>query len=193
MDSRSQVKTALIVVDAQESFKARGEAFWESRGPEGFERNIAALVQGFRKAGKPVVFILHEDADPGFSRSSPYFRVMDFLEHRPEEPVLQKTVHNAFTGTGLLPLLIGRGIGRVVICGIRTEQCCETTARVASDLGFQVDYVTEATLTFPLQHPHTAETMTVRQIQARTEMVLHGRFAQILTVDQVLGRLGEDG
>lgn len=182
-------KTALLVVDAQESFKARGTDFWESRGPLDFEHWIRALVTGFRNAGQPVIFILHTDKDPGFSINSPFFRVLDFLDHRPEEPLIVKEVHNAFTGTPLLPLLVRRRIRRVAICGIRTEQCCETTARVASDLGFEVDYVTQATLTFPLTHPFTGAQMTVRQIQERTEMVLHGRFARIVTVQEALKRL----
>ncbi len=185
-------KTALIVVDVQESFKARGEAFWKTRGPRDFEQNINALVAGFRKADHPIYFILHTDKDPGFAMDSPFFRVMDFLEYQPKEPLLIKHVHNSFTGTNLLPMLLRNSITRVVICGIRTEQCCETTARVASDLGFQVDYVTQATLTFPLSHPFTNETMTVQQIQTRTEMVLHKRFARIATVQEVLQSIQED-
>lgn len=183
---------ALLVVDAQESFKARGDVFWESRGPADFELHIKTLVNGFREAEQPVYFILHTDKDPGFSQDSPYFRVMDFLEHRPDEPLILKQVHNAFTGTPLLPMLIQNQISRVVICGIRTEQCCETTTRVASDLGFDVSFVTQATLTFPLHHPHRDETMTVDQIQSRTEMVLHNRFARILTVRDTLSMLKDE-
>ncbi len=186
-------KIALLVVDAQESFKARGDVFWQSRGPEDFEHNIKALVNGFRKNGRPVFFILHTDDDPGFSQDSPFFRVMDFLEHRPGEPVIVKRAHNAFIGTHLLPLLVHNGISRVAICGIRTEQCCETTARVASDLGFEVDFITQATLTFPLTHPVTGETLTVEQIQSRTEVVLHNRFARITTVDKILNSIEKYG
>lgn len=51
-DVKTARKTALIVVDAQESFKARGDAFWESGGPKDFEDNIKSLVTGFRKAIK---------------------------------------------------------------------------------------------------------------------------------------------
>jgi nicotinamidase-related amidase len=190
-DVKAARKTALLVVDAQESFKARGDAFWESGGPKDFEDNIKSLVTGFRKLGQPIYFILHTDKDPGFSTDSPFFRVMDFLEYGPKEPLLIKHVHNSFTGTNLMPMLIRDGITRVVICGIRTEQCCETTARVASDLGFEVDYVTQATLTFPLSHPFTGEKMTVEQIQSRTEIVLHKRFASIATVEQVLQTIQE--
>ena len=187
--TKDQRKTALLVVDAQESFKARGETFWNTRGPDGFETRIRELVNGFRQAGHPVFFILHTDDDPGFSTDSPYFRVLDFLKPKAHEPRIIKQVHNAFTGTHLQPMLLKEGITKVTVCGIRTEQCCETTARVASDLGFEVDYVTQATLTFPLTHPVTGETMTVEQIQRKTEMVLHGRFARIATVQEVLEEL----
>ena len=187
----SRTKTALLVVDAQESFKARGNQFWESGGPKDFEHQITTLVNGFRRKGQPIFFILHTDADPGFSKDSPDFRVMDCLALQDTEPVIIKQAHNAFTGTPLLPLLLRAGITRVAVCGIRTEQCCETTARVASDLGFDVDYVTRATRTFPLAHPLTGETLTVEQIQTRTEMVLHNRFARIATVEQTLESLGK--
>ena len=43
------------------------------------------------------------------------------------------------------------GIEELLVTGIRTEQCCETTTRHASDLGFKVRYVTDATLTFPMR------------------------------------------
>ena len=69
---------------------------------------------------------------------------MDDLEPRVDEPVLTKTSHNAFTTTNLQQVLVGQGVGHVVVCGIRTEQCCETTARLASDLGAKVVGVSDA-------------------------------------------------
>src|ERR1700728_3495344 len=76
-----------------------------------------------------------------------------------------------------------------VICGIRTEQCCETTARVASDFGFGVTFVTDATATSPIEHWDAQpgrgageiladpRTLQVDDILARTEYALAGRFA----------------
>ena len=59
-----------------------------------------------------------------------------------------KSKHSALVGTGLEAWLRKQGIEKIVVSGIRTEQCCETTTRHASDLGWQVDYVMDATLTF---------------------------------------------
>jgi nicotinamidase-related amidase len=92
-------------------------------------------------------------------------------------------------GTTLSQWLTQRGIRRLIISGIRTEQCCETTTRHASDSGYSVDYITEATLTFPMTHAGSGVTYSADDIKARTELVLADRFARILTVEQVLATL----
>ena len=73
----------------------------------------------------------------------------------------------------------------MIVSGIRTEQCCETTTRHASDLGFSVDYVTEATLTFPMTAAD-GRVFSAADLRARTELVLADRFARIATVDDAL-------
>ena len=75
---------------------------------------------------------------------------------------------------------------QLIVSGIRTEQCCETTTRHASDLGFSVDYVTDATLTFPMTHA-SGVVLSAADIKLRTELVLSGRFARIATVEEALG------
>ena len=70
-------------------------------------------------------------------------------------------------------------IGELIVTGIRTEQCCETTTRHASDLGFAVRYIGDATLTFPMRTLAGRE-VSPEEIRERTEMVLDGRFARVL-------------
>src|SRR5262249_16876510 len=121
---------------------------------------------------------------------SPNYKLMDFLSPLPYEPVLHKQTRNAFTSTGLPSLLMEKGVRRVVITGIQMEQCCETSARVAADLGFAVDFVTEATITFPIPHPEKpGEELGVDAIRERTEYVLRRRFAAIRTVDAIAAEL----
>ena len=74
----------------------------------------------------------------------------------------------------------------MLIAGIQTEQCCESTARLAADLGYDVTFVTEATATFPISRPDTGETLDTDAIVARTEAALAGRFATIATLEQAL-------
>src|SRR3954469_4036245 len=101
-------------------------------------------------AGRPVVFFLDNDGDEGFTPGHPAYRLMDFITPQAGEPVVEKTSRNCFTSTDLASLLLARGARRVAITGIAMEQCCETTARVASDLGYPVDFVIDATRTFPI-------------------------------------------
>ena len=92
-------------------------------------------------------------------------------------------------GTGLDVWLTQSGIGRIIVSGIRTEQCCETTTRHASDLGWAVDFVTDATLTFDMVQPD-GQLLSAQQIKDRTATVLAHRFATLCTVDEALARAG---
>ncbi len=182
-------QSALLVIDAQDSFKLG--ARWERRDNRDFERNVGALIDGYRAACLPVIFFLHTDPDPGFSTDSPAFKLMDFIERRPEERLFVKRTRNVFTGTDLGEHLLERGVRRVVITGIQMEQCCETSTRVAADLGYAVDFVTEATMTFPIPHPGRPGTeLGVEAIRERTEYVLRGRFARLRTVAELREELG---
>lgn len=183
-------RSALLVIDVQDSFRA-DPARWSRRSNPDFEANISRLVSAYRTAGQPVIFFLHTDSDPGFERDSPHLRLMAFLEPREDEPVLLKGTRNCFTSTDLERRLTERGVRRLAVTGIQTEQCCETTARVAADLGYDVDFVMEATRTFPIRHadPAVQDGLPVADILRRTDFVLRGRFARIATVDALAREL----
>jgi nicotinamidase-related amidase len=100
---------------------------------------------------------------------------------------VDKHRHSALVGTGLSIWLHQQGIRRLIVAGIRTEQCCETTTRHASDEGWEVDFALDATLTFDMATPG-GQTLSAAQIRERTATVLAGRFARIVSVDQALER-----
>ncbi len=175
---------ALLVVDAQDSFKVGPR--WERRSNHDFEKHNAALIAAWREAGWPLFFIHHTDPDPGFRPDDPEIRLMSFIDRRPHEPLLLKNTRNSFTSTDLQQRLDALGIRRVVITGIQTEQCCETTARVAADLGYDVDFVIDATMTFPIRNRETGAELGVREIIERTEYALRDRFARIVRTADVL-------
>ena len=193
---------ALLVIDVQESFRQR--PLWAAISNPGIAGDVARLVDGARASGDLVAWVLQSEPGSGtpFDPASGYVRYLAPLAPEPGEPQLTKTSHNAFTTTGLQQLLTQRGIRELVICGIRTEQCCETTARVASDLGYQVTFVTEATATNPIAHRDAAPGQSVEQLLAdprtlpasavieRTEYALAGRFATIATIAEVLEAAG---
>jgi nicotinamidase-related amidase len=190
---------ALIVIDVQESFRQR--PLWRAIANPKIADDVARLVGCARERADLVVWILHTEPGSGttFDPASGHVRLIPPLEPHPGEPVLTKSSHNAFTTTPLQQLLTQRGITEVTICGIRTEQCCETTARLASDLGYQVTFVTDATTTNPVPHRDAPKDQTVEELLAdprtlpadavieRTEYALAGRFATIATITELTG------
>lgn len=184
------MKRALVVIDVQESFRRR-ESWAHSSNPE-IVKPVRRLTEAFRSGGGDVIWVLHEEPGTGnvFDPALGHVRLMDGLAPSPTEPVIRKTSHNAFTTTNLQQLLTAAGVTELTVCGIRTEQCVETTARVGSDLGYEVVFVTEATATNPIDHRDgSGRTLAVEEIIERTEYALAGRFATIRTVDEVVDQL----
>jgi nicotinamidase-related amidase len=172
-------QSALLVVDAQDSFKATSR--WERRNNREFEPKVGMLIAAYRAARLPVIFFLHTDPDEGFATDSPYFNLMAFIAPRDGEPVIVKATRNCFTSTGLQALLLEKGVRRVAITGIQMEQCCETTARVAADLGYAVDFVIDGTMTFPIPNSdEPGKELDVAAIEERTAYALRGRFARVV-------------
>ncbi|MFC6884450.1 isochorismatase family protein [Actinomadura yumaensis] len=188
---------ALLVIDVQESFRRRPA--WEAVSDPGVADKAARLVDAARAAGDLVVWVLHAEPGSGTPFDPPlgHVRLIDGLDPADGEPVLVKTSRNAFTTTSLHRTLTAAGVREVVICGIQTEQCCETTARLAADLGFQVTFVTDATATFPIPHRDAPpdrplaevladpRTLPVGAVIDRTEYALAGRFATLASVDDL--------
>jgi nicotinamidase-related amidase len=188
---------ALVVIDVQESFRQRPS--WSAVSAPDIVARVQRLVDASRTAGDLVVWVLHAEPGAGtpFDPVTGHVRLMPGLEPTSAEPLITKTSINAFTTTNLQQLLTTRGIRELVVCGIQTEQCCETTTRVASDLGYEVTFVTEATATFPIPHrdaprdrPYAEvladpRTLGTSAIVERTEYALAGRFATIRTLDEV--------
>jgi nicotinamidase-related amidase len=191
---------ALIVVDVQESFRQRG--IWEHNSNPRLVEQVNRLVDATRSTGDLVVWVLHAEPGTGtvFDPASGYVRLMDGLIPREGDALVTKTAHNAFTTTNLHQVLTSHGIRELLITGIRTEQCCETTARIGSDLGFDVTFVTDATATTPIEHRDAPSGRSIEEILAdprtlsnddiiaRTEYVLAGRFATIRSVEEIAPR-----
>ncbi|MGX6608013.1 isochorismatase family protein [Micromonosporaceae bacterium Da 78-11] len=190
---------ALLVIDVQESFRAR--PLWRTLDNPAMIGNIRQLVDAARAAGEVVVWVLHAEAGSGgeFDPVNGHVRVVAELEPGKDEILVTKTSHNAFTTTNLGQQLTAAGVDSVTVCGLRTEQCVETTARIASDFGYPVTFLTDATGTFPIPHwdapvDQTVEelladprTLSAADVVARTEYALAGRFAAVRTVDDYLG------
>ncbi|MEP6547815.1 MAG: isochorismatase family protein [Gammaproteobacteria bacterium] len=178
---------ALLVIDAQQSFEHR--PYWNASETEPFFNRLQFLVDGAKSRHIPVVQIFHVEDVGVFSLDSGYVRTLAALSIAPDV-VFHKHRHSALVGSGLSVWLTARGIRRLIVAGVRTEQCCETTTRHASDCGYSVDFVSEATLTFAMTDKMRRQ-WSAAEIKARTELVLDGRFARVLTAEQCLADIDQ--
>jgi len=178
------MKSALLVIDVQQSFRQR--PYWRADDAVGFVNRLQGLIDRCEARGIPVLQIFHlEDQD---GAANPFSRASGFVLPFPElrlapTSVFYKSVHSAMfasneSGQSVDYWLRSHGIDRLIVTGIRTEQCCETTTRHASDLGYSVTYALDATLTFPMTSPSGRE-FSPAEIMERTELVLAGRFAEV--------------
>jgi nicotinamidase-related amidase len=179
------MKTCLIVIDVQESFRQR--PYFTERDLSAYIAAQNALIEGCVSRGVPVVRIFHVEgpktAVNAFAIESGHVRPLDGLAAFDAAATFHKSRHSALVGTSLDVWLAQNGIQKIIVSGIRTEQCCETTARHASDMGYSVDYVLDATLTFDMVHLD-GSLLPAADIKARTAAVLKDRFARICSVQQ---------
>lgn len=168
---------ALIVVDLQRGF---ADPSFGPRDNPGAEANVARLLEAWRARGEPVVIVQHDWQGGPLERGTPGFELRDEAAG-PADLRIVKTVHSAFHGdTDLDAWLRGRGIAAIAVCGVQTNVCCETTARIGSDLGHDVWFVLDATHTFDLAGPD-GETVPAATVARMTALNLQDEFAQVVT------------
>jgi nicotinamidase-related amidase len=179
--------TCLLVIDVQESFPQR--PYWDPTLAAPYLVQQNALIEGAVARGIPVVRVFHTDgpdeASNPFAPASGHIRPLTGLVDFKAATIITKHRHSALVGTELPVWLTESHIHKIIISGIRTEQCCETTTRHASDMGWDIDYVLDATLTFDMTQPN-GEPLRAADIKARTATVLQDRFARICTVAEAL-------
>lgn len=183
------MKSALIVIDVQQSFLHR--PYWDAGELPAFLRRVQGLIDRAKAAGMPVLQVFHvenESAANPFSFASGFVKALPELRIEPTE-VFHKSVHSAMfasnsEGQSVDYWLRKHGIDRLIVTGIRTEQCCETTTRHASDLGYKVTFALDATLTFPMVS-ESGRPFSAEDIRERTALVLGGRFADVLEAESV--------
>lgn len=127
--------TALLVIDMQQALCSGAEAAHDIAR---VSDNVNALGQRARAAGLLVVLVQHEEAEGPMQHGSAGWALADGLLTDAADVRVRKTTPNAFHGTDLQRLLQERGVKRLVVCGLQTEFCVDTTVRQALALGYDV-------------------------------------------------------
>jgi len=194
--------TALLVVDLQNYFMAPGQLCEVPMARE-IVPSVNRLASGLRQAGGRVIWIsngtddardwtvMHERLMVPARRDTRYQamdkdgygrRLWSLLDVRPEDLHVTKTRYSAFIGgsSNLASLLQTHGINSLLVCGTTTDVCCESTARDAMMLNYQVVMVSDANAAF------------TDEIHAAALCAFYASFGDVLTVDESLRALSRE-
>lgn len=181
--------STLLIIDVQKGLDEPGLG---ARNNPGAEANIAMLLSKWRDRGLPIVHIRHCSVEPG-SPLRPGLPGNDFKDEArplPGEVQFTKTVNSAFIGTGLQQYLEERGISSLVIAGLTTDHCVSTSVRMASNLGFEVTLVSDATAAFE-RLSYDGVRYSADDIHKVNLVSLDGEFCTVRSTAQVLRALEE--
>lgn len=170
-------KTALLIIDVQNLLVGENP-----RNKELFVRTINRLIRDFRKNELPIIFIQHTN-DAEIPEGSEAWKIWHEIEAEASDKRFSKSYMSAFKGTGLDDHLKENSIDSLVICGMQTDFCVDTTCRVAFELGYTLYVPKDATTTFD------SETLTAEQIQQHHELIWSYRLAKIAPADEILSEI----
>jgi len=176
---------ALIVIDVQRGLDDAD--FWGPRDNPKCEANIYRLIEEWRAAELPIIFVRHDSQNPD-SPLAPGQSGNEFKTAVTGAPdlLVTKNVNSAFYGTpNLESWLRGREINDVAICGITTNHCCETTARMAGNLGFDTWFILDATHAFDRKDAN-GNTVPAAELSRITATNLDGEFAKVISTDSAI-------
>ncbi|MFJ4189319.1 cysteine hydrolase family protein [Kitasatospora sp. NPDC089509] len=175
----------LLLIDVQQGFDD-ADYFGPRDNPQA-EQRMADLIDAWQATGRPIVTVQHTAPGGPLAAGTPGHRLQDFVAALTPELHITKTVNSAFYGTpDLHAWLQQRGVRQVVISGMITNVCCETTTRMAGNLGYDAIFPTDAMHAFDMTGPD-GTVVRAAEFARATATTLHAmRFAKVVTTDAVL-------
>ena len=172
------MKEALLIIDVQNDYFPGGAN--ELSHPFEAENRIRQLIAESRTCGRPVIYIQHfNPPDDTFFLEGTYgAEISDRIRPADNDKVIIKRYPNSFLETDLDEYLRSIGATELIICGMMTHMCVDTTVRAAMDYGYSVKVVADACATMDLTI--NGETLPAEMVQKAFIAALDGVFATII-------------
>lgn len=182
--------TALLVIDIQNDYFPGGRM--ELEGADAAGAKAAAALAAFRARRLPVFHVRHLSTRPGasfFVPGTPGALIHACVAPAPGEPVFEKNFPNSFRGTELHERLHKAGIEKLVVAGMMTHMCVDSSVRQAFDLGYRVSLIADACAT--RAQTFAGQALPASQVHAAFLAALDGLFARVAPADAILQSLPE--
>lgn len=179
------MKTALLIIDIQNDYFPGGKM--ELAGSIEAATAAARLLGVFRKQAWSIFHVQHIAVQPNptfFLPETPGADIHACVAPLPGEPVITKHYPSSFRNTDLLEQLKTAGIDTLLICGMMSHMCVDTTVRAAFDLGFSCIVTHDACATRELSFKGV--TVPAEQVHASYMAALGAVFAQVMGVDEII-------
>ena len=172
------MKEALIIIDVQNDYFEGGAC--ELHNPRQAEERIAELISESRRIGRHIIYIRHinPDDETFFNEGTYGCEISDRIKPLPTDIVINKYCPNSFLGTELNDCLRSLGVEKLIVCGMMTPMCVDTTVRAAMDHGYEVSLVADACATMDLEI--NGEVIPAETVQKTYIASLAGIFAKIV-------------
>lgn len=177
---------ALILIDIQNIYFTEGE--YKLYKPEIATRQAKTILDEFRKRGLPIIHVKHEFGSDNYKQDHDYLNnIHEMVAPFVNEKIITKQFPSAFLQTDLLAYLESIGITDIVIVGMMSHMCVNTTARACQNYGYQVTVIEDACTTKALAWKG-------QEIDAITNHHVHmaginGVFANVVCVEEYLTQL----
>jgi len=169
---------ALIIIDIQNDYFENGKM--ELVGAEKASKNAKMILEFFRDKNLPIVHMQHIATSPTatfFSPDTEGVKINKNVEPKGDEKVIVKHYPNSFRETELLDFLKSKEISELVICGMMTHMCIDSTVRAAFDLGFKSILIGNACATKDLELD--GEKVNAKEVQIAYLAGLNGSFTEV--------------
>ena len=176
---------ALLIIDVQNDYFEGGRA--ELVNPLDALAHMETALALFRAAGLPVIYVQHISTRPGaglFLPNTNGAAIHNRIAPRDGESVVVKHAPNSFYQTELAELLKAKDVGELVVCGMMSHMCVDTTVRACKDFGLAVTLLHDACATKDLVW--NGETIPARTVHAAFMASLSGMFASVIATDELV-------
>lgn len=182
------MRTALLMIDIQNDYFPGGKN--ELVGSPEASVMAKKLLEAFREKQLPIIHIQHISTRSGatyFVQNTPGVRFNEHVTPLQGEIIIIKHFPNSFRNTELLDVLKKAGIGRLVICGMMTHMCIDSTTRAAFDLGFECIVAQDACATKDISFDQCV--IPAESVHRAFLGALSGMFAKVVSTEQALSEL----